>query len=272
MKRRIAAPRAFDGAGRPHAASLAVVGVAAMMLIPAACGPAPDGAPRQAGTTETAWMAPARLDAVDFEADGLIVTGTARPGDRVVLADPAGVSVAGSTGADGRFSIRLAAPRAPVLYRAEIQSGRDEAHAGSWLVLTPGPGPIAAVLTAGGAVRPLNGSALLSGVDYDGAGLLVSGTAAPGAPVRVTLDDGPAHAAPVNAQGRYVARFPAVPPGPRRVRAVQGEQARSVALTLTAPSGALAVSVTGAGARIDWPTPGGGGQSTWIIDGAPGEG
>lgn len=267
MKRRIATRLASGGAER----RLAVLGVGVAMLIPSACGPAPTGASGQARTVETAWMAPARLDAVDFGADGLIVTGTARPGDRVVLTDSADVSVAGSTGADGRFSIRLTAPRTPALYRAEIQSGRDEARAGSWLILTPGPGSLAAVLTAGGAARPLNGSGLLSGIDYDGVGLLVSGTAAPGAPVSVTLDEGPAQSAPVNARGRYVARFAAVPPGAHRVRAVQREQARSVTLTLTEPADELAVTATGVGARIDWPTPGGGGQSTWIIDGGPNE-
>lgn len=255
---------------RANAAWAAVAAGAAALMGPWGCGPSPEGAPRSARALETAWMAPARLDAVEFAADGVTVSGAATPGERVVLANPAGVSAAATSGADGRFSIRLRPPQAAELYRIEIHGGREEARAGSWLILAPEPAPVAAMLTAGDVTVPLTGSNLLSSLDYDGAGLLVSGAADPGQAVRVSLDDGPAQSVLAGADGRYVARFASIPPGPRRVRAEEGERAQSVLLTLTRPTGEMAVNGFGAGAHIDWPTPGGGGQGAWIIGGASG--
>lgn len=242
----------------------AIAGAAALLGL-SACGDGSDEGPRPARAVETAWMAPPGLDSVRIEGRDVTLSGSATPGDRIVLTDSDGVSVAASTGSDGRFSVRLAAPGSPVLYRAEIQRGRNEARAGSWLALAPGPELTAAVLVPGDAATSLAASGLLSSVDYDGAGLLVAGTAAPGTLVRVTLGDGPAQSATVRSDGRYVARFAAAAPGPRRVTAQQAERSQSVMLNLSAPSGALAVEAVGAGVRIDWPTPGGGGQRTWIF-------
>lgn len=248
--------------------SRSVVLICAVVLMTSlGCTPAPQDTPRQPGAMPTSWMTPARMQAADFAPDGVTITGLSGPGDRVVLANPAGVSAAGSTGADGRFSIRLPAPDGPVLYTVELHSGRNEARAGYQLLLAPGPGPVAAMLSPGGAAVALGESRLLASVDYDGAGMLVAGVAAPGAPVRVSLDDGPVQTAYPDRTGGYVARFAAVAPGVRRVHAEQGPRAQSVVLTLTRPSQDLTVTAEGPAARVDWPTPGGGGQSTWVIRG-----
>ncbi len=252
MKRLIAVCRA--GAG------------AAALILLAACGDQPEADTRQPGEMQTSWAAPARLETAVFGPNGVTLTGAAGPGDRIVLTDTVGVSVAATAGDDGVFSLRLATPADVSLYHAEIQSRGSQARAGEWLAITRGVDAVAAVLAPGAVVTPLNHAGLLSGVDYDGSAVLVSGAALPGEPVRVSLDDRPAQAVTVDQTGRYVARFASVPPGPRRFRVEAGERIQDVVLTLTAPPEALGTSGSAVATRIDWPTPGGGFQSSWILN------
>ncbi|MFN3814829.1 hypothetical protein [Brevundimonas sp.] len=258
MKRRIAVRDA------------ALAGIISMLGL-GACGADPDAAPRRASDIQTNWAAPARLESAVFSADGVTLTGAAAPGDRIVLTDLAGVSVAATTGADGVFSLRLATAGAISLHHAEIQSGGSQARGGDWLVITPGPDPVAAVLVPGGAAAPLSRTRLLAAVDYDGAGVLVSGAAPPGERVRVSIDDGPRQTVTADQAGRHVARFPAIPPGPRRIRVETDDEIQDAVLNLTAPSTELRAADSGVATRIDWPTPGEGFQATWILDSTPGE-
>lgn len=246
-------------------AFLALCGTAALGL--AACmgddGEGPSAPPRG---VETTWMAPPHIQAVDADERGVSVFGAGSPGDRVVLTGTDDVSVAGSTGADGRFTVRLSHPSAPALYRIEIQRGRNEARSGAWLLLAPGAPVAAAVLQPGAAAVSLNRSGLLSSVDYDGMGLLAAGSTAPESPVRVTLDDGPSQSVVSGPDGRYVARFAAAPAGARRVLVQAGERSQAALLSLSEPSATLSVQSLTTGLRVDWPTDGAGAQSTWLFD------
>ncbi|MEH6664438.1 MAG: Ig-like domain-containing protein [Brevundimonas sp.] len=244
---------------------------AALALMLGACGADPDAAPRTPPETPTSWAAPARLETAAFGADGVTLTGTAAPGDRVVLTDRAGVSVAATAGADGLFSLLLPPSGEVTLHQAEIQSRGSQARTGEWLVVQPGPRPVAALVAPGAATIPLNRTRLLAAVDYDGAGVLVSGSARPGQTVRTSLDGGPPKPVIADQTGRHVARFPAVPPGPRRLRVETDDGAQDVVLVLGRPSDGLRAAVSGAATRIDWPTPGGGFQASWILHSTPGE-
>ena len=252
MKRLIAVCRA--GAG------------AAALILLTACGDEPTADARRPGETSSGWAAPARLETAVFGPNGVTLTGAAAPGDRIVLTDTDGVSVAATAGDDGVFSLRLAARGAVSLHHAEIQSRGSQARSGEWLAVTRGADAVAAVLAPGAAVTPLNHAGLLSGVDYDGSAVLVSGAGLPGAPVSVSLDERPAQAVTADPTGRYVARFASVPPGPRRFRVEAGERSQDVVLTLTTPPAALGTSGSRVATRIDWPTPGGGFQSSWILN------
>ncbi|MFN4297628.1 MAG: Ig-like domain-containing protein [Brevundimonas sp.] len=258
MKRRIAVRDA------------ALAGIISMLAL-GSCGTEPDALPRQSREMQTSWAAPARLESAVFSTDGVVLTGAAAPGDRIVLTDVAGVSVAATAGADGAFSLRLPPSDGVTLHHSEIQSRGSQARAGEWLVITPGPSPVAAVLAPGGASAPLNRARLLAAVDYDGSGVLVSGTARPGQTVRVSVDDGPPRTATADPTGRHVARFPAIPPGPRRFRVEAGDDSQDVLLNLSAPSDELSAAVSGVATRVDWPTPGGGFQSSWMLAPTPGE-
>jgi hypothetical protein len=258
MKRRIAVRDA------------ARAGIIALLAL-GACGPDPDAAPRAPSETQTSWAAPARLETAVFGPDGVTLTGAAAPGDRVVLTDSAGVSVAATTGEDGVFSLLLTRSDAVSLHHAEIQSRGSQSRTGEWLVITPGPSPVAAVVVPGAAAAPLNRTRLLAAVDYDGAGVLVSGAARPGQTVRVSVDGAPPQTVTADQTGRHVARFPAVPPGPRRFRVETDDRSQDALLTLSAPSAELRAVVSGAATRVDWPTPGGGFQASWILQSTPGE-
>ncbi|MFN3537555.1 MAG: hypothetical protein ACK4Y4_08930 [Brevundimonas sp.] len=253
MKRRIAVRDA------------ALAGIISMLGL-GACGADPDATPRRSPEIQTNWAAPPRLESAVFGADGVTLTGAASPGDRIVLTNMAGVSVAATTSSDGVFSLHLAPGDGVSLHHAEIQSGGSQARAGEWLAITQGPNAVAAVLASGAAVTPLNHAGLLSGVDYDGSAVLVSGAALPGESVRVSLDDRTAQAVTADQTGRYVARFASAPPGSRRFRVEAGDRAQDVVLTLTTPPTELGATGSGVATRIDWPTPGGGFQSSWVLN------
>ena len=120
-------------------------------------------------------------------------------------------------------------------------------------------------LSAGASARPVGPAGLLATADYDGGGLLVAGRASPGQQVQVALNEGLVRTALADESGWYEARFPAVGPGAHRLRAQSATTLHEVPLVLTAPSGALDFAREPAGLRIDWSPPGGGAQSTWIV-------
>ena len=262
MKRLIANP---EWAARGRGTAFVVV---CASVILAACSPDDRPAPRPADVEQSAWMVPPRFDGVDFSGDGVVVSGQAEPNRRVVLTDQTGRAAAASADAQGAVTVRLPGRPGLSLWRIDMATGAEEARTGQWLAVST-TDRTAVVLRAGASARPVGPAGLLATADYDGGGLLVAGRASPGQQVQVVLDEGPVRTAVADENGWYEARFPAVAPGARRLRAQSGATLHEVPLVLAAPSGALDFAREPGGLRIDWSPPGGGGQSTWIVRGAP---
>lgn len=234
-------------------------------LAVASCAPADQGSSRPADVQPSTWVVPPRFEAADFSGEAVIVSGRVEPNRRVVLTDQDGLAAAASADAHGAFSIRLAPGAELSLWRVEVAAAADEARTGQWIAVAPSA-RVAVVLRSGAAARPVGGRSLLASADYDGGGLLVAGRAAPRQEVQVSLENGAVQTVRADGQGWYDARFPAIGPGPHRIRARTESQTREAAFDLAVPSGVLDFARVASGPHIDWPTPGGGGQATWLFE------
>lgn len=149
----------------------------------------------------------------------VVMAGRAEPGVSVIVRD--GNTVLGVARADGRGEWVLA-PNAPLqaggrelTLTARGADGRDVAGAGSVLLSVPERGaavaPVAVMVPQSGPARvlgapatPLGTRLALDTVDYDDQGTLrFSGTAPPGASVRVYVDDKPSGDALADARGQW---------------------------------------------------------------------
>ncbi len=238
--------------------------MAALICAATGCSP-PAAAPAAeppAGNDAGAWTRPPLIRAVERVAGGLIFTGQAEPGARVVLRSDSGPGHAAAADAEGRFRIRMSAPTGDLLLRPEIQDGQDSSPAPErLLIVAGGRGPMA-ILRAGAATRRLDRAPALGAVDSDGRMRLVSGRAAPGG---VTVDlqaGGEAGQVTPDASGRWsLALGPSA--GPDEIRV--GD--RDFIWPGEAAAGAAqGVERAGSGWRVTWSGPAGGRQTTWLPD------
>lgn len=237
---------------------------ALLCLVAAAC--APPAAPEAGKAPETAvaagWTRPPMISAVQRAPDGLVFTGQAEPGARVVLRSDSGAAYAAAADARGRFEIRMAPPAGDLLLRPETQMGQDAAAAADrLLIVAGGQGPVA-ILRAGGATRRLDRAPALGAVDSDGRMRLVSGRSAPAGPSVALEAAGETGQVTPDAAGRWSLVLPPST-GPDEIRVNGGAftwpgEGRS--------DSALRVERAGAGWRIIWSGPAGGRQTTWLPD------
>ncbi len=242
----------------------------AIVLCSAAVACSPPAAPAEKAEPPGAvggWTRPPLIRAVERVSGGLVFTGQAEPGARIVLRSKSGPAYATVTDSRGRFGIRIATPTVDLLLRPETQLGQDAVPAPErLLILAGGRGPVA-ILRAGGATRRLDRSPPLGAVDSDGRMRLVSGRSAPGGP-------------PVNLQagGEY---GQVTPDGAGRWSLVLASAAGPDAIrvgqrTFTWPGegtgaggageGEMQVERAGTGWRVVWSGPAGVRQTTWLPD------
>lgn len=221
----------------------------------AACG---DGAAETAaaeGAAISGWAIPPRIDSVVSAQATLIFKGQAQPGGRVVLRSTDGAAYAAVADDQGAFDIRMAAPAGSMMLTPETQVGQEASPAPQRLViLDGGRGPIA-LLTPGASARRLNATPSLGAVDADGRSVLVSGRSAPGGDVSVQIDDRATAVVQAGPDGDWSLTVDGV--GARRI-AVDGD--------VFAYPGAGPAGRAGDGWRVDWTSPDGARQSTWLPD------
>jgi hypothetical protein len=202
-------------------------------------------------------------------ADGLL-SGTAAPGARLRLATPAGEALSADVGPDGRWQMRVSSGVQPRIYGLSLTSGGRQVQSEGYLLVSPRGQ--AAVLRAGGGSARLDPLAPGLGVlDFDrGGGAVVSGTAPPGAVVLVRLDGTEVGEARSGDDGRFSLALPPIGGGPHRLQVFGDgfQDAASISANPSAPlaGGPLRSQFIPGGLRADWLTPGGGVQSTVLID------
>ena len=161
-------------------ASLVVLMCAASVACSPPNAPAADKARDQAAAE--GWTRPPMIRAVRRIPGGLVFTGEAEPGARVVLRSESGPAHAAAADDEGRFEIRVVGPTGDLLLRPETQVGQDASPAPErLLIIAGGRGPVA-ILRAGGPTRRLDRAPSLGAEDSDGRMRRVSGRVAPGGP------------------------------------------------------------------------------------------
>ncbi|HEY2658825.1 MAG TPA: hypothetical protein VGI79_03825 [Caulobacteraceae bacterium] len=232
--------------------------------------PAPVAADAEAG-----YVRPPQVLSAQRGTDGVVVlTGKAEPNSRVRLLTPDGSAYGGTVTAAGVWSMPTP-PGIGIYGLSEDLGGRIVQGEGYVVVLTQ-PGRPAALLRAGGGAEPLGsapGGLSIAAADFDtGGGTVVSGFAPAGVGLRLMVD-GAAAPGEVKADpgGRFFIGSPVMlRPGSHQIR-VQGASQAAAADIAVSPPGPISGSPyratrQGAAWRVDWTTPGGGVQTSLILD------
>ncbi|MCR5879942.1 Ig-like domain-containing protein [Phenylobacterium sp. J367] len=201
---------------------------------------------------------------------GGLLSGSGAPGARVRLASPGGAAQFAEVASDGRWTFRPPPAQEPRIYGLSMTSGGRTVQAQGYVLVSPRGQ--AALLRAGGGSRRLDRQAAgLGAFDYDrGGGAVISGAAPAGAVVLVRLDGRQVAEGRADAAGRFTIALPPIGGGGHRLE-VQGDGFEDEASVDTRPAeplvgGPLRSQFSGAGLRADWLTPGGGVQTTVLID------
>ena len=205
----------------------------------------------------------------------LSLTGAAAPGLRVRVATPAGQAVWAPADERGVWTAVIPMAAEPRLFGLSMTDGAGKRTVQSEGYLAVLPDGRAAQLRAGAGAVVLGASGAglqILAVDYDRqGGAVIAGLAAPGATVTVRVDGVQRGQSAADAEGRFdVALSQPLARGDHQIEAADGEhQAATVAPVSPAPNltaGPYRAERAALGWRIDWLTPGGGVQSTIIVD------
>jgi len=256
-------------AHRSHAAAVAALTLCAGL---AACGRTPPraaSAPSPSASTD--YAIPPAATSVRADAGGVTLSGTAQPGVRVRLGAPGGDAVFTPADATGRWRLRLPPSGETRIFGLSEKVGARQAQGQGYVVVTPeGRG---ALLRAGsGAIRlDARPAAALGAVDFDNEdGVVISGTAPASTLVFLRIDGRQLAEARVDAGGRYNILLTQPLHGAHALE-VAGDTFLStgrVEVSRAAPlaAGPVRSQLTRGGRRIDWLTPGGGVQTTVLLD------
>jgi len=198
--------------------------------------------------------------------------GLAAPGSKVQLVTPAGDARVAAADREGRWRIDLpSAPEARMFGLSSVADGRRVQAQGYVLVTETG---VATLLRAGvgSVVLAASDSARLLSVDFDRqGGAVVSGTAPPDGSVSIRIDGRPGPVGRADGAGRFhLSLVQPLTAGRHEVR-ILGDNFDLDATIDSTAAGDLGGAPfrtlrTSDGLRVDWLTPGGGLQSTWILN------
>jgi hypothetical protein len=226
--------------------------------------------------SQAGYVAPPRFTAAARLGDGEIeIVGRADRGAGVRLASPDGAAFAAVTDSRGAFSLAVPAAKTVRLFGLSEDVGGRRVQGEGYLAVIPAPGRTAVLLRAGAgaeAAGPAAAVPQITTVDFDaGGGAVASGLARPGAALRLSLDGAAAGEARADAQGRFSFTLAApLKPGDHEflLDSAGGEARTRVAVSPPRPISGLPFrgERLANGWRIDWLTPGGGAQTTLIMD------
>jgi len=248
-------------------------GAAALVLALGACEPAPHVAAGPAPEPpQAAYLAPPQPVRVLPAQGGTLIEGLGRPQARVRLARPDGSAVGATVEADGRWRAMLPAAAEVQLYSVSQDVDGRMVRAVGYLAIAPGGR--AAVLRPGAGAWVVGASGrapAITAVDYDAGGAaIVSAVVGADQPARLLLDGVDAGEARGDAAGRVSVTLPGPVRGASHVLNLQTPAgATEAAFTVAAPritAPPAAAERIEHGWRIDWTAPGGGVQSTVLLD------
>lgn len=200
----------------------------------------------------------------------ITVAGRAGPDERVRINQLDGTAHGVTADSAGLFSVSIPAPTPTNrLFNLSVERAGRSVSSDGWL-FSPAQNPARSVmLRIGGASLPVGPAPLLAVVDMDaGGGVALSGRAAEGATVSVSIDGQARGTVRVGPDGRWFTVLSAtVAPGSHQILVTAGDQRNQRELSLVPqPSpGTLDVAEVEGAVRIAWALPGGGNQTTWIL-------
>ncbi|HEX7759063.1 MAG TPA: hypothetical protein VF459_06155, partial [Caulobacteraceae bacterium] len=205
----------------------------------------------------------------------LTLSGKAVAEMRVRLATPAGEAVFAPVDSQGLWRLDMNAAAAPRIFGLSMvdAAGQRTVQAEGYLAVLP-DGRAAQLRSGSGALvfAGKSGQLGILAVDYDRqGGAVISGVSSPGATVSVRVDGVQRGQDAADSDGRFdVALTQPLTPGAHQIDVSDGErQVHTVAPVSPAPTlttGPYRAERVALGWRIDWMTPGGGVQSTIIVD------
>jgi hypothetical protein len=218
---------------------------------------------------------PQALLATRLPDGGLSLSGRSKPSVRVRLSSPSGPAYGATADENGGWSILVPpSPDVRLFGLSEEINGRLVQGEG-YIALLPPPGRTGVLLRAGGGADPLEVASTtpeLVAVDFDAGGAsVVSGVARQRQPLRLTLDKAQAAESRADAAGRFAIGLAAMlRRGDHTLTIEQGGRQAVARVHVSPPppiSGPPYRGVREAGDwRVDWTTPGGGVQTSLVID------
>lgn len=247
-----------------------------LLAVLSACGdggaPAivPKAAP--AAAADPAYLNPPVVTASRPQGGNLLLSGSAPPDARVRLATPEGQTLFAEVDAKGLWSLTLPASGEARIFGISAASGQRTIQGEGYLLLTPAGEAV--ILRAGaGALRiGRAGPSNLDAVDFDReGGAVVSGRAPAGAALAIHIDGRQIAEGRADAAGHYAVSMTQQPltGGQHQIDVFGDATENPVTIdTSAAPplsSGPFSAAAVAGGLRVDWITPGGGAQSTFLL-------
>jgi hypothetical protein len=248
---------------------------AALAALLCGCGaPVQPDKPAEAGAPagEAGYVEAPSVTAVAPAGGSIRLEGDGPAKAQIRLATPAGSAFVAAADGAGRWRLTLPADSQTRLFGLSALSGGRRVQAQGY-VLVAGTGDVALLRAGAGATRlQASASVRLTAVDFDREGAaIVSGSAPPESAVSIRVDARPGPVGRADASGRF--SFSLTQPFTAGVHEVQMlgdafDETAKVDASPAAPLGGMPfrASNTPYGLRVDWVTPGGGLQSTWILN------
>jgi hypothetical protein len=251
-----------------------------LFLLLTACGQGGEpawrgGAAKPAADPESVagYLRPPSLAMVRADAGGVSLSGRAQPSAPVQLISPTGQTFDATADSAGAWTIRL--PASPDVRLLALSMGADQNRVvPAQGVLALLPDGRAVQLRAGAsaeAISAISDPPRLLTIDYDADGAAsVAGVARPESGLSLRIDRTARAAGKADSRGRFnlvVARPLAAGVSRFEVAGESGEQAVEVPITAAGMfEGSHRIQRLAGAWRIDWVTPGGGVQTTLILD------
>jgi len=236
--------------------------------------PQASAASTQVDAAEAGYVAPPGVEQVTRTPGGFLLTGTGAPGASIRMGAPTGESLVGQADAQGRWALSAPASDSVRLYGLSMTKDDRTVQAEGYVLITP-EGALALLRAGAGAwrlgVESVSPRILAVDVDPQG-GAVISGVGSPGAGLGVRVDRTPRAVGQADDDGRFFLSLDQ-PLGAGQhdiqVSGEGGEQKISLTVSPAGPmtEGPVRAQRTEIGWRVDWITPGGGVQTTTIVQG-----
>ncbi len=221
---------------------------------------------------QAGYLRPPRVASVVRQGETVALSGQAEPLASVRLGAPTGEALVGKADAAGVWRLVVPLAAEPRLYGLSMTLEGRTVQAQGYVMVAPNG--VAVLLRAGAGAEVMgqtSPSPRVLVIDYDpSGGGVVSGVGAPGAGLGVRVDRAVRGEGKVGADGRFSISLDQPLVAGTHVIQVAGEGGeQQVVVDVSAPAppkgGPASSTLTPAGWRVDWMTPGGGLQTTQLL-------